>query len=149
VRQLLVPIDFSPCSDAASTYAELFALAWGATIDLLHVWQPPSMLPPGLLVISPVAAAAGVTLEDLVRTRVDKELHARRAALASRGIEARIRLSVGHPAQEILELARLERFDLIILGTHGRTALSHLFLGGVTEKVMRHLPCPVLTVRAP
>jgi len=56
------------------------------------------------------------------------------------------RRSVGLPAPEILALALGEPFDLIVLGAHGRHGLAHLVLGSVSEQVMRHAPCPVLTL---
>ena len=55
---------------------------------------------------------------------------------------------VGRPFVEISELAREMEVDLIILGTHGYTGLKHVLLGSTAERVVRHAPCPVLTVRA-
>ena len=53
------------------------------------------------------------------------------------------------PFQEILETAKTQQVDLIVMGTHGRTGLHHLLLGSVVEKVVRLAPCPVLVVRQP
>ena len=47
----------------------------------------------------------------------------------------------------ILEVAARDRYDLVVMGTHGRTGLSQLLMGSVAEKVVRQAPCPVLTVR--
>ncbi|MCZ7684405.1 MAG: universal stress protein [Sandaracinaceae bacterium] len=52
-------------------------------------------------------------------------------------------------AEGICNYAAKENVDLIVLSTHGRTGLAHLLIGSVAEKVVRHAPCPVLTVRAP
>jgi universal stress protein A len=52
----------------------------------------------------------------------------------------------GDPATEIVRLAKEEQSDLIVLPTHGRTGLSHVFFGSVAEKVVRHAECPVLTL---
>jgi nucleotide-binding universal stress UspA family protein len=49
----------------------------------------------------------------------------------------------------VISVAERENVDLIVLGTHGRTGLSHLLLGSVAEKLLRRAPCPVLTVRIP
>lgn len=54
---------------------------------------------------------------------------------------------VGRPAPTILEYAKAGGFDLIVMGTHGRTGLSHLITGSVAEQVLRAAPCAVLTVR--
>jgi nucleotide-binding universal stress UspA family protein len=53
------------------------------------------------------------------------------------------------PADEIVKYAQAETIDLIVLGTHGRPGVAHLFMGSVAEKVVRTAPCPVLTLRHP
>ena len=58
------------------------------------------------------------------------------------------RLLQGAAAVEIVELARSADFDLIVMGTHGRTGLKHVLMGSVAERVLRTAPCPVLTVKA-
>jgi nucleotide-binding universal stress UspA family protein len=58
-----------------------------------------------------------------------------------------VKVAVGRPAEEILRVAREEKVDLIVMGTHGRTGVRHLLLGSVAEAVSRHAPCPVFTVR--
>ncbi len=58
-----------------------------------------------------------------------------------------VRVVVGRPADEILRVAREQRVDLIVMGTHGRTGLRHFLLGSVAEAVTRQAPCPVFTVR--
>jgi len=54
-----------------------------------------------------------------------------------------------NPAAEIVEYARTNGVDLIVMGTHGRGAIAHLLMGSVAERVVRTAPCPVLTVRNP
>jgi universal stress protein A len=53
------------------------------------------------------------------------------------------------PFHEILETAKSQNVDLIVMGTHGRTGLQHILLGSVAEKVVRLAPCPVLVARQP
>jgi nucleotide-binding universal stress UspA family protein len=53
----------------------------------------------------------------------------------------------GNPYAEIIKLAKKEEVDLIVMATHGRTAIEHLLMGSVAEKVLRKSPCPVLTVK--
>jgi len=65
------------------------------------------------------------------------------------GLEARACLRRGLADQEIVALARDERADLIVIGTHGRAGMSRMLLGSVTDRVVRLAPCPVLTVREP
>ncbi len=54
----------------------------------------------------------------------------------------------GLSAERILDVAKTKRIDLIILATHGRTGIRRLVIGNVAEKVVRHAPCPVFTVKA-
>ena len=53
----------------------------------------------------------------------------------------------GSPAQQIVRVAKSKRFDLVVIGTHGRTGLAKFFLGSVAGRVVSTAPCPVLTVR--
>jgi universal stress protein A len=62
---------------------------------------------------------------------------------------AKVRVAVGKPAEEILQVAGDEGVDLIIIGPHGRTGLHHILLGSVAETMVRTAPCPVFTVKAP
>jgi nucleotide-binding universal stress UspA family protein len=55
----------------------------------------------------------------------------------------------GPPFLEIVRYAKETAIDLIVIGTHGRTGLAHVFMGSVAEKVVRKSPCPVLSVRHP
>lgn len=58
------------------------------------------------------------------------------------------KVTLGDPTQVIVELAKQGRYDLIVMGTHGRTGLNHFLVGSVAERVIRLAPCPVLTVHA-
>ena len=55
----------------------------------------------------------------------------------------------GIPFAEIISAAKQYKVDMIVMGTDGRTGISHIMLGSVSEKVVRKAPCPVLTVREP
>jgi nucleotide-binding universal stress UspA family protein len=70
------------------------------------------------------------------------------AALAATGVTAAAAVVSGLPAPAIVDHARAGGFDLLVMGTHGRTGLSHLVVGSVAERVLRSAPCPVLTVKA-
>jgi nucleotide-binding universal stress UspA family protein len=65
------------------------------------------------------------------------------------GLHVRREVREGTPFYEIIRFAREGDVDLIVMGTHGHTGLTHVLLGSVTEKVVRKAPCPVLTVRHP
>ncbi|HVR44337.1 MAG TPA: universal stress protein [Thermoanaerobaculia bacterium] len=63
------------------------------------------------------------------------------------GVEATIVVRRGYPAGEIIQMAKEEEFDLIVMATHGHSGLEHALLGSITEKVLRKAHCPVLVVR--
>lgn len=62
---------------------------------------------------------------------------------------AKGRIEAGDPGPMIVWVAEDERSDVVVVGSHGKGALKRVFLGSVSEHVMRHSPCPVLVVRAP
>jgi universal stress protein A len=145
IRQILVPVDFSEPSRAALDYAAELARPFAASIDILHVFEVPAFLPQGTLVQT---APLDISLVDLVRKNAEDALAAFAAEAGTRGISIRAsRADLGSPAHTITELAKSGGYDLIVLGTHGRTGLSRALIGSVAERVVRHAPCPVLTVR--
>lgn len=134
--RILVPVDFSPCSEKALIHAKALAAQFGAQLVLLNVVEPFS--PTGDLAL------------DLARINIDQEKTAkdslesyRRAA--GKGTKAIVR--TGSPARAITEEARHLAADLLVIATHGRTGLAHVALGSVAERVIRHAPCPVLVIR--
>ncbi len=132
IARVLVPTDFSVCSMWALRYAEELARRFGAEIALVHVDQS---LAPGSELAETRQAAAREELEGLV------------ALLRERGVPAHSLLRSGGPAEQIMATAEAEHADLIVMGTHGRTGLTHVLMGSVAESVVRRSSCPVLTVR--
>lgn len=148
IAKILVPIDFSDGATAALELAAMFAKRFSASIELLHVWAPPLMIPmPVGVVISGVEQP--MSLEELARTTAGTQMKDLVEPLRRQGIETHARVAIGTPANEIVELAKLGHFDLVVMGTHGRGVLAHALLGSVAERVVRRASCPVLTVRAP
>ncbi|HEX6839499.1 MAG TPA: universal stress protein [Polyangia bacterium] len=148
IKKILVPIDFSDGSKAALDLAATFAKTFGASLELLHVWAPPTMVPMPLVVVTS-AAEQPMSLEELARTTAGTQMKDLVEPLRKLGLEVHARVAIGTPAREIAELAGLGHFDLVVMGTHGRGLLGHALLGSVAEKVVRHAPCPVMTVRMP
>ncbi len=149
IRHILVPTDFSAASHHAIDVASGLAKSLGASIDLFFVWHPPTLIPPGLMIMAPEPRGGGLSLEDLAKEQAELGLAEARATLQKRGIETHVRLGVGDPAHEIIELAGAGHFELVVMATRGRSGLPHLLLGSVAEKVVRHAQCPVVTVRQP
>lgn len=147
-RRILVPVDFSEPSRVALEQAcRMAAELPGSVIELLHVVEPPVSLPGGGL-----AASGGLYYMTGQRAFRDaqKQIDQVLASVAGRDrFDVHARVEPGYPTETILRVAEQSAFDLIVMGTHGRTGLRHLVMGSVAETVVRRAPCPVLTVRAP
>ncbi|MBI3356227.1 MAG: universal stress protein [Nitrospirae bacterium] len=139
--RILVPIDFSDCSLDALEYGVLVAQRAKAAIKLFHVLEPVSY---GL-----DFTLLHVTKREQMRTVITERLSALVSALTSAEVTSEFLISGGLPADSILDAARAQPADMIIMGTHGRRGLSHTFCGSVAESVLRKSPCPVLMVRSP
>jgi nucleotide-binding universal stress UspA family protein len=140
VKRMLVPTDFSDCSQAAVEYAVSLAKDFQAQVFLLHVMEPPvygldfSLMHPGVL------PNIRHKLVEMMQQCVDQ--------LGGEGVEAAGDFVIGVPSVEIIKAAKKREADLIVMGTHGRTGLSHIMLGSTAERVIQRAHCPVLTVKA-
>jgi nucleotide-binding universal stress UspA family protein len=141
IRRILVPVDFSPPSDAALRYAIELAHRLDARLDLLHVFQVPTFAFPDAVI--PVPAQTVVEL----RTASEERLEVLQREATAAGLRTSVVIADGTPFVEIVRTARSQAADLVIMGTHGRSGLRHALLGSVAEKVVRKAPCPVLVVR--
>lgn len=142
---ILFPTDFSDDAMAALPHAVAIAERFGGGLHLLHVLHDPVMLLPDAgLAAAPVTLDAGspeaAELVEAARDRLD-EITAADAVVTNRVV------MLGATADEICRYATQQQIDLIVMGTHGRSGLLHMLLGSTAEKVVRHAPCPVLTVR--
>ena len=144
ITRILVPVDFSSHSDRAFRYAVRLATRFGASMELLHVVDNP--IASGALSAEVYVPDLPQILDNLLR-EAEKRLTALKSVAAGDGVYAATHVLTGQPAHTIVEHARAGGFDLIVMGTHGRTGFSHLFVGSVAERVVRRAPCPVLTVR--
>lgn len=137
IKTVLHPTDFSERSNLAFWYAASLARDYNAKLVLLHVAEP---------------AIAGYGDGMLIPTLpVDTESlrqRLREFRFADPRVTVEHRLIEGDPATEIVGMADLLKCDVIVMGTHGRTGLSRLLMGSVAEHVLRHSPCPVVTIRS-
>ncbi len=145
VKTILVPCDFSEYSEHAFTWARDLAEGWKAKIVLLHAVPSFSHAAPpdrGFLVDIPKIEAELVV-------DAEKSLNDFVAKKGTTTVTVETRAIMGDPFWQICENAGCEHADLIVMGSHGRTGLSPVFLGTVAERVVRHAPCPVLVARLP
>ena len=141
-KKILVPVDFSDCSNKALEYAILFGEKYGAALTLFHV-------------VALFQEDVGETermqeLEEIVKRqeeKIRKQMSGSKEKVTARGVSVNTVIQRGiNPADTILEFLDEQDFDLVIMGTHGRTGLKHVLQGSVAEKVVRLSPVPVLTI---
>lgn len=143
-KHILAPVDFSAQAEHALDVAADMARRYAAPVTIAHVWDPHYISVPGSTLLYDEAALPQLT------ARLEEQLAAHKARLLSAGVSSvETRLLQGAPFVEIVRLAKADRHDLIVMGTHGRAGLAHTLLGSVAERVVRTAPCAVLTVRHP
>jgi universal stress protein A len=142
IRRILVPIDFSQCSTRALDYAVTLAAEFEATIILLHIVEAAAYN----LGEHSIETAGEDGYQAMIQAERDRlcQLQLKRVG-GSRRCEVLVRL--GRAGSEIPDTAKALGADLIVLGTQGESPLKNVLLGSTAERVLRHAPCPVLTVR--
>ena len=140
IKHILCPVDFSDISQHALDHAAAIAHWYQSSLTVLYVFvNLPTMDVPPLV------------LEDADRERL-KTAMGRMAAGVPREVSVHLNVQEApHVHDEILGQLAATHADLLVLGTHGRSGFQRLFLGSVTEKIIRQAPCPTLVVppRAP
>lgn len=146
VRRILVPVDYSASSEQALAYAGYLASRFGAELDAVHVWDRPTYVPDTMVVGKP--GEPEKNLGELIRENADREMQEflGRVKLPD-GVRVGHHLCSGEPAAAAIKRAG-DGYDLMVIGTHGRTGVRHLLLGSVAEKIVRLSPIPVITVPA-
>jgi len=141
--KILVPVDFSSHSLATLDFAlSLTAFADASYVALYVVARGE---------VETFASLGGEPEETLARhmegaaDRLAEEVESRR--LKRPGVSMEYRVASGVPFKEICRIAAEEGFHLIVIGTHGRTGLSHLLIGSTAERVVQHASCPVLSIK--
>jgi nucleotide-binding universal stress UspA family protein len=140
-KHVLCPIDLSDTSIRALTYAVAFATWYEAQLEILHVlpgFEHAALLQPPR---ASTASARGAG-----RDAVETEVRGAIESVVPTGINPAIVVEEGRAHEVIAQRARAQPADLLVMGTHGRSGFNRLLLGSVTEKVLRAVHCPVLTV---
>jgi nucleotide-binding universal stress UspA family protein len=146
IKKILVATDFGPASETALSYGRALALQFNAALHVLHVMESVAMTAATEYGFSGLPIEYQLEMEAAARKRTEELLTEEDRRLMY-GTAVVVRHNT--PAAAIVEYAQANHIDLIVLGTHGRGALAHLFMGSVAERVVRTAPCPVLAVRNP
>lgn len=144
LKKICVCTDFSEPALRAFDYGLTFARNFGAELHLVHVIEDiiPTVPEPGISLLPTQEIMTG--LRQGSTEAMNKLLKSRDVA----GVTVKEVIREGVPFREVEVYAKDQQIDLIIVGTHGRTGLTHLLLGSVAERVVRSAPCPVLTVHS-
>ena len=146
IKRILVPTDFSEPAMAALDYAVKLARSLRSQLTVLFVVEP-------VYLAVPTDMYAAIPNVDMLLVEQQRSAREQLSKLSQRlqkkGVKCKAVLATGSVYQCIANTARQMKADLIVLGTHGRTGLSHVLLGSVAERVVQTAPCPVLTVRSP
>lgn len=135
--------DFSDHANEAFRTAQDLAERYDATLHIVHVMgtfsvpMDGSFIPvePDITFFEKASQAAQASIEEHYLSKLDnKRPHF-------------VHLLSGYPATEIVELAKKEKIDLIVMGSHGLTGVAHVFFGSTADRVVRRAPCSVMTVR--
>jgi universal stress protein A len=139
IKTLLCPVDFSQMSQSVLDYAVFMARSHQAELKLVHVVDQLHGFD-SYKILHMTAIEITHEMERQAKSQL-KEL------VASLPIPAKFEVRFGRAADEIVIQAKEDKVDLLVMGSHGRSGISHLLVGSVAESVVRHAPCPVLVVR--
>jgi universal stress protein A len=138
ISRILCPIDFSATSRRALQYAVTVSQKFGAELTVLHVLEQAPL---------PTAYTGRPDIEELARA--EETVRTQLAVWMAAEQDTQFKLELGRgPAEEmILKACEQGKYDLLVMGTHGRRLLDRALFGSVTHRVIRRAPCPILLVR--
>ena len=139
IKKILAPTDMSELSEAGVRYALDLARGVGAEVTVYHVLSTDELMQQDL------AGPLSHILEKYEQA-LQKFLDEHFSGILPL-VKIRTKVEIGAPDDNIVREADKEGMDMVVLSTHGRTGLSHILVGSVTERVVRHAPCPVLSIR--
>lgn len=151
-RRILVPHDFSASANHAAAIARDHAMDYDGQITLLHVIDLPPHFGPDTTLVLPAGHETPIGIRRFAEEQGRAHVEDLAERLRKDGIPTTAHVRIGRPADEIVQFLEDQRaagqpFDVVVMGTHGRTGLRHLVAGSVTERVVRISPVPVMTIR--
>jgi universal stress protein A len=147
VKKILAPIDFSEHSMNAMRSAMELAKDVGAEVHLVHVIAPHHHFIP-LPLATNVEQSRELAREAAMIEQAEEELARIKKDEFGDSKKVTTFAVIGHPVQKLVDYAKEQSIDLIVMATHGRSGIEHAVLGGTTEKIVRNSPCSVLVIRA-
>ena len=146
LNRILYATDFSDISLCALPYAKSFAREYKAELHCIHVVDEAYQ---SWIAMSGEGLPIGPIVQEVLDTAEQQMKAFRSKHLSDIDTPVVTKIASGRPFMEIIRYAREANVDLIVLATHGRSAIRQALIGGTAEKVVRKAPCPVLTIRHP
>ncbi len=147
--KVLYPTDFSDVSTKALEYVKKLKEAGTTEVIVAHIIDKRETV-----CVGPCAAWGNMTVSEAeanlrktLESEARKKLNAIESKLTKAGLEVKIRLETGNPVQEILKIEDEEKVSAIVIGSHGKSNIKEVFLGSVSENVIRHCKKPILVVK--
>lgn len=138
---ILCPVDFSDAAGRALRNAITLAQAFAAKLTVLHVVDSLSNIYPGRPLVRPEE-------QGIYKNEQEKALTKFLQKFDFRDVDWTQKLMIGEPGEEIVKAARQMNASVIIMGSEGKTGLSRILMGSVAEKVVREVPCSIITVKS-
>jgi nucleotide-binding universal stress UspA family protein len=142
--KILIGVDDSPHARAAVECVRKMAWPAGTSVVVLSVVRP--AVGAYAEVYAPGITYADRLLEDQIKFHEDLASQAERT-LREAGLPTEARVVQGDPREALVDAARAEHCDLIVMGSHGRTGIAKLLIGSVASHVVSHAPCSVMVVK--
>jgi nucleotide-binding universal stress UspA family protein len=148
IEKILVPTDGSETSGKAAKYAYSLAALSGGSVTLLNVINRGAFIGKPTIPAAQTPTHIVESLEDYLRQAAEQEMRELEKLGDQKGIKTKFVIRYGHPVEEIIKEAEREKADLIVIGSHGKSALTAAVLGSVTSGVIHSdTKVPVLIVR--
>jgi nucleotide-binding universal stress UspA family protein len=140
-KKIVCPVDFSEFTDEILNCAVDIAKKYNAELHLIHIIPNLNYFTPYESFLTPENLIA---IERNIEKEVDKDFDK-----ITKTVDMSVKkvVKTGVTFVEIIDYIKTEGIDLVVMGTHGRSAIEHILIGSVAEKVVRKSPCPVLTIR--
>ncbi len=140
-KKILCPVDFSQFTQEVIDYAIDIAEKYGSELYVMHVVPNMTYFTPYESFLTPENL---VVIEKNIQDEVARDFA---KLLKNKSVPAKTVIRTGVAFVEIIDYAKSESIELIVMGTHGRSGIEHILIGNVAEKVVRKSPCPVMTIR--